>query len=131
MSQTTYNLPRGVDLNAVRRLVGRDVDRARDLLGGEIDDQNALPGVRVPVVDAVTVDGDVRGLQIRRDGQVVRGARSRGKAGQLLLGLRVEEPDEMAALVDEDQALAAGGVVRVGGANAGGRGQHQYHHGGQ
>src|SRR4029450_4097493 len=44
---------------------------------------------------------------------------------------RVEEADEMPALVDEDQALAAGGVVRVGGANPGGRGQHQYHRGGE
>ena len=58
---------------------GADVDRAGDLLGREIDNQNALPRVRVPVVDAVTVDGDVRGLEIRRDREVVRRALAGGK----------------------------------------------------
>ena len=109
----------------MRRLVGRDVDRARDLLGGEIDNQNALPRVRVPVVHAVTVDGDVRGIQIRRDGEVVRRALTCGKAGQLFLSLRVEKPDELAALVDQDQALAAGGIVRVRGSDGDDLGQHE------
>lgn len=56
--------------HAARRREPR-ADVARVAAGGEIEHGEKVSGMRIIAVDAVAVDGNVRGFVIGRDGQLV------------------------------------------------------------
>ncbi len=94
-------------LERMRRDVGPQVDVADMRALVQIDDAEQMARVRVTAVDAVAEDRHVGKAGLRHHQQFVDGTRKAVEHGLGLVGLRVQEQDLRAHLVDRDQSARA------------------------